>query len=654
MMFRVVVSLFSLASLCAGQEAVLLQRVAVRGHSPGGAEEEHDAANPFDHAHIVCHSEGCEEVKANLQIVQERIKTASGQLQDCVTHREKLTADLQEAAKARAVAEVALQECATERSRLAKALAQCGRDRAAAAAGLAQCSRDRAKLEAELAQCAEVDRPNAEKALAKCGKDRAALEGELQKIVQQLGGKVVAPRKSSTRRRRRRSQKRSAASLLEMDNAQLLEHQEEIQAQMEELVKEASQQEQNIKDLNAKEEDVLTAIAANGEKFDQGIQKSNEVDEQEQQHLADSAKAEKETTTVTATLDASDAAVKTAEDALRQADAKTNDAQQELAQESENEVKAQGALLQLLQDVHDLQHKEATMAHERGTKALAQVEVDLAEKVKSGEDHEDCDEIRAQVILAKGKLQEASSALQTCLSTKKMIQSKIDAVERMRASAQKGLDQCLETKARLKTAVAECHTKRDETRGKLQECLDRKKVLNVKIKECHEKRDVARTKLQQCLDKKKQLKSKIEAAKAKIGNVPQARLMQIIREDSAAGGPREDLEDALAILDREDSDFAESAAALKEAGNLLKRIVAELRHRSQEDDQLRSELAAVESQQSKSEVAVTELRDRVVDVLESLKRIDRDTATAASAAKAAEDSVRAVGQSLLAMAKRSL
>jgi len=225
----------------------------------------------------------------------------------------------------------------------------------------------------------------------------------------------------------------------------------------------------------------------------------------------------------------------------------------------------------------------------------------------------------------------------------------------MRAAAQKGLDQCLETKAKLKTAVDECHKKRDETRGKLQECLDRKKVLNVKIKDCHEKRDVARTKLQQCLDKKKQLKSKIQAVKAKIGKVPQARmLMQIIREDSAAGGPREDLEDALAILDREDSDFAESSAALKEAGNLLKRIVVELRHRSQEDDQLRSELAAVESQQTRSEVAVTELRNRVVDVLYILKRIDRDTATAASAAKAAEDSVRAVGQSLLEMAKRSL
>merc|ERR1719161_161520 len=205
------------------------------------------------------------------------------------------------------------------------------------------------------------------------------------------------------------------------------------------------------------------------------------------------------------------------------------------------------------------------------------LESKLAQKVEEGHDEQECDDIRAKVILAKGKLAEASGALATCLSTKKMIQAKIDAVETARKSAQTGLDQCLATKARLKTALEECHKRRDSAKEKLKACLDRKKELKVKINLCHEKRDDARKKLSECLSRKKELKAKIAAAKAKLG--PQLRSSLIELTDKEADATA-DFERALATLQEMNDDFESGSKKLLAVGNELRRIIGEMQKES--------------------------------------------------------------------------
>merc|ERR1719235_2835029 len=111
-----------------------------------------------DHMHVVCHSLGCAEVKAKLEMIQEKQTIAKQKLDECSRTRKQLAADLAAAAKSRGKAEAALAQCATER----------------------------AKLAAELRQCAQVDRPNAEKALAKCAMERAKLEKKLALVVKAL------------------------------------------------------------------------------------------------------------------------------------------------------------------------------------------------------------------------------------------------------------------------------------------------------------------------------------------------------------------------------------------------------------------------------------------------------------------------------------
>merc|ERR1719298_40048 len=55
----------------------------------------------IDHAHIVCHHHGCEEVKAKLSVIEGRIKTVKGKLAECASSRKQLEADLVAAAKKR-------------------------------------------------------------------------------------------------------------------------------------------------------------------------------------------------------------------------------------------------------------------------------------------------------------------------------------------------------------------------------------------------------------------------------------------------------------------------------------------------------------------------------------------------------------------------
>merc|ERR1719359_606748 len=140
---------------------------------------------------MVCHSLGCAEVQAALEILQTDLKAKKLALAQCSKARQQLQKDLGEAAKQRAVAEAALAKCATERGQLENELYQCASvDRPAAEKALAECARDRAKLEAELSQCANIDRPEAEKKLAECAQERAELEKELAKLIQKMKGKA--------------------------------------------------------------------------------------------------------------------------------------------------------------------------------------------------------------------------------------------------------------------------------------------------------------------------------------------------------------------------------------------------------------------------------------------------------------------------------
>merc|ERR1719321_35042 len=168
---------------------------------------------------------------------------------------------------------------------------------------------------------------------------------------------------------------------------------------------------------------------------------------------------------------------------------------------------------------------------------LQKIEASLKDR-----EHEGCDDVRAQVIMAKGEVQKTAVALKTCLETKKVLGTKIAAIERARAMAQKKLDACLSTKAKLKAALDECHMRRDSAREKLEECLTRKKELKVKIEACHKKRDEARAKLAQCLSAKKGLSAKIAAAKKKLGSLSSSSLMEIMREHKQV---EEDLEPLL-------------------------------------------------------------------------------------------------------------
>merc|ERR1719171_2043289 len=220
--------------------------------------------------------------------------------------------------------------------------------------------------------------------------------------------------------------------------------------------------------------------------------------------------------------------------------------------------------------------------------------------------------------MAQGKLEEASEALSTCLSTKKVIQAKIDAVEKARAAAQKGLDACLATKARLKSALDECHTRRDSAREKLKACLDRKVVLKQRIKECHEKRDEARKKLDECLAKKKELKAKIVSAKKKM--MKRSSLLELQQQEFEEG---QALEDLLGMVRGLNFDFDSGARDLKEVGNEMKRIVDSMRASSKEEADLEAELATIEQDsQGKVQRDNDEMLKSMQDTWDSVKQMD--------------------------------
>merc|ERR1719420_2647629 len=134
-------------------------------------------------------------------------------------------------------------------------------------------------------------------------------------------------------------------------------------------------------------------------------------------------------------LDRAESDVKEAQAKLAKQDKLMGKAQAELEKETAAQTKAQSELIQLIQQVHHLRNEEAQLSHDQSTKKLSRAEALLEEKIKDGHDEKECDDLRAKVITAKGKMQ---------------------AVERAREKAQTGLDQCLATKARLKASLEEC------------------------------------------------------------------------------------------------------------------------------------------------------------------------------------------------------
>merc|ERR1719252_121899 len=64
----------------------------------------HDVPAIHDHMHIVCHSEGCKEVHARLELTQKAVGIAQEKLEQCATARQKLSEGLEKAAKMRAKA----------------------------------------------------------------------------------------------------------------------------------------------------------------------------------------------------------------------------------------------------------------------------------------------------------------------------------------------------------------------------------------------------------------------------------------------------------------------------------------------------------------------------------------------------------------------
>merc|ERR1719171_2922759 len=117
---------------------------------------------------------------------------------------------------------------------------------------------------------------------------------------------------------------------------------------------------------------------------------------------------------------------------MEQSDKDVVEAQKDLNKETLNQVNAQKRLLSLLAEVHHLKQEEAKKAHQRGSEKLKRLSNEIEAKRKSGADKAECDDLRAEVITAQGKLKDAADGLNVCLRTKKEIQTKLDAVEAAR------------------------------------------------------------------------------------------------------------------------------------------------------------------------------------------------------------------------------
>lgn len=649
------VSLIQTKSILAAQDendhelANVLAKLSAEGTGTKGAPS-------IDHAHLVCHHHGCEEVKAQLEVISQQIQVVNGKLKECSTTRANMEAALKQAAIQRAKAEADLKKCGMERQKLSQDLAQCGKDRAEAEKALAKCAAERGALEAELKQCAEVDRPNAEKALAKCASERKSLEKELALIVAKLKGGATTKPASRRRRRYVKKTKRSLAQVGSSDNSQseILEGEDDedteqsedvsllalsdkdkaqlesrtasIQQRLSELQEETGILEGRLQSLMNKAVELSNKGSELANKAIEILKEIKEKDEEESGLDEALKNAETRSEQAKARLDKVESMVDKATREVEAADADDGAARMTLNKATLLQLKAQSKLIELVQKTQHLRHEALKTAHSNAGHKIGKVEALLEEKegLLRRDDKQGCDELRAKVIRAKGKLETASGALANCLLAKKDIKAKMDKAEELRAVAQKSLDQCLETKAKLKTALNECHHRRDAAREKLEECLARKKVLKVKIAECHKKRDEARGKLAECLKAKKTLNEKIAAAKKKLG------LVEVHNGWGASG----DLTEALEALKNANAAFDENAAENIQIEEMINDAFKSIEASSAEEAQVLQQLKETSLDEIKNQGMMTQLGTTLRDAYEDLKEIDAKTKAAEQEAEA--------------------
>lgn len=599
-------------------------------------------------------------MKAQLDVINEKIMVVSGKLSECSKRRKQMEANLRKAAKERAQAEADLKKCGEVRQQLAAGLAKCAKDRAAAEQGLAKCSRERALLEAELRQCAEVDRPNAEKALAKCASERQALEKELALLVAKLkvkGGGGAKPSKptSSVRRRRRAARRRSKSltqvessdesadgtenafqddddedaedvsllSLSDADATQMESRQEAILQRLAELKEEERRFQDMFTKVFDQTETASVKLAKLQKVAENLLSKISDADMEERTYEKNLAASEKKAVEAEKELDKLESKMSIAMADMDKADEEMATAQASNAAVVELQLKTQAQLIQLVQKAERIQHlrnEKLMNAHANHGRKVKKLEALLDEneaRLREQNDQE-CDKMRAQVITAKAKLDTAAAALANCLQAKKDIQAKIDKVEELRDIARKGLEQCLATKARLKSSLDDCHHRRDSARQKLKECLDRKKDLKAKIAACHTKRDEARKKLAQCLQNKKILSSKI--AKAKAG-LAKSSLLQV-EDGSGTTELVDDLEEALTALHAANDNFDTLTQEDLDLGNLIEATLVEIKDSSGDHKQVQEALEAAELMEVKSQEDVMKLQTTLEDAYKALTGID--------------------------------
>jgi len=591
--------------------------------------------------HVICHTDSCLEVAARMKGVQEKIKVAEGKLKECVTTRKQLEGKFAAAAKLRQEAEMALAKCLTDRKKLEEELRQCAQvDRPAAEKALAQCARERSILEAKLKQCAEVDRPDAEKKLALCAKERSALEKKLAhliKINKVPEGDVSRRRRvSSSGRRRRRASSSSAASLLQTSTN--MEEIQAVRAQLAAKTKEFDDLTEEYDAVVADGEEAFKAVTESQQKQDEAEQKLQELDDLQEQKEGELKVQEDKVTTLSGELDGTLNDVKDTIVKMEEA----VDAETQAGVLLEQEREDAGNLLQLQAEQHQLRHELLSkQVEEQSTKLKGHWEQHQELVKVRGEADAGCEQNRAALVEAQGKLDIAKSALATCLKTKKEIKSRLEKVQEARKKAQKGLDACLKAKTQLKAKILDCHTRRDAARGKLKACLDRKKELKGLIDDCHKRRDSARSKLQKCLATKEELKEKIR--KLMLRGKP-----SLVQEDMEAHRAQleatlTDMKVALKDLEDEDKELDELVDDFHDETAESSKLTQEVVDIGKEEDGALSEIQAQEEDEAAAMNDQEKTNEDLADAATGLQEMEVDMQASENNVKLSEEALKEAG-----------
>eukprot|EP00747_Dinoflagellata_sp_TGD_P125756 gnl/TRDRNA2_/TRDRNA2_174201_c0_seq1.p1 gnl/TRDRNA2_/TRDRNA2_174201_c0~~gnl/TRDRNA2_/TRDRNA2_174201_c0_seq1.p1 ORF type:complete len:730 (+),score=300.05 gnl/TRDRNA2_/TRDRNA2_174201_c0_seq1:118-2190(+) len=569
-----------------------------------------ESVDGIDHAHIVCYSLGCEEVKGKLTAIKTRYSAAKEALADCAKKRKALAKELAKLGKKRAEAEAKVAKCAEERKQLQEDLAKCGKDRAKAEADLGKCAEERAALEAELKQCAEVDRPAAEKALEKCSKERAALEKELAELLEKI------KKKKSSRRRRAASlmqfdgeEKDEGASAsstetasgeadesTDVDDAEtqdLLDAEERFRAEIAEKIQEADDVTAKLDAIDAQANEVLAKINKVDDEWDAIVSEMDKVEVQAQnlKTLEKLSTLQKQLEADVAAAAEAGADVEAAMKKMHEVQQALADAQQNVASEFASQTETVVEFLQLNIEAQEQHHKELLQIQESHLQKKTRLQQKLAEHEANGEAKE-CEKARGELVGLEAKTEATNVALKECLDTKQVLSDKIATAQAKIVESERALATCLKQKEQLKTALDDCLTRKAATLKKLKECLERKKQLKVKIEECHKKRDEARAKLAECLKKKEELKEKIKEAKKKLKG--KMLLQTEHRAELTAAGKL--LGDALTAMKESNQAFSDFVKGEAEVDEETKSTVKELMDQTENELEILQESEAEEGE----------------------------------------------------------